>query len=210
MLQVIWSLALVAGLLSAGCSRKATSSNHVAPSTSVVGALSVEPSDLTRLREQVSNGHAQGPVQKATFEEASVMILIDGHFRDACLVYLAADILQRAGYSVWPYYSHHLEGKYILLHSSGDPADNRIALQGAVGYEDISVFQELAYSSSESSPDPRDVQHLVAAFLRSPGFRKRIGQFPASESAGRFVTSPIHPNQLEALCSRSAARAPLK
>lgn len=129
------------------------------------------------------------------------MILLDP-VQDACLVYLAADALQRAGYSVWPSWSPDLEGTYVHLYPSTDSTKNEISFRGGFGSEDISASRTLEFALS-SIPDRRDVEFLVADVLKSPAFRARVGHVSAAESADQFVTSPIDPAQLRTICSPS-------
>ena len=129
------------------------------------------------------------------------MILIDASARESCLAYRTADILQRAGYSVWPYFNHHLEGKSVTLYASADPSKNEIALRGTFDSTEISATRSLVHASHATNPDPRDLELLVADFLESPGFRARVGRVTAEESGGRFGTAPIPPAQIQSLCT---------
>jgi hypothetical protein len=197
----MWFKVVIALLALGSCSRAEPSAVRLTPSASSSAIASESDSDRARLLDQIAKARAQGPVPVAALAQASVMILIDPAFRDPCLVYRVADVLQRAGYSVWPYYSHHLDGKYVRLYSSGDASKNEIALHGAFESEDISVTRRLEYGQSAANPDQRDVQFLAAELLKSPAFRSRVGRVAASESANQFVTEPIPVDQINALCS---------
>jgi len=59
------------------------------------------------------------------------MIIVDGSGGDICLAQLAADVLQRAGYSVWSHWSPCLEGTYVHLAAATDTSRIRRDSQSA-------------------------------------------------------------------------------
>jgi len=131
------------------------------------------------------------------------MILIDstiGGPDEMCLGYLAADVLERAGYSVWPSYNPCLDGRFVHLFPGVDPENGTISLHGSYVDDDVSVARAVSEPGGHAMPSQHDVQLLVADLLRSAPFRSRVGRVTAPESADQFVTSPIDPTQLEKLC----------
>ncbi len=196
---------LLVGLLatsSFGCSRDKPAGAGPVPSVYAAPATSVI-SPSRSLQARVSAGLAQGPVPRASLDEASVMILIDsaiGGPDEMCLGYLAADVLERAGYSVWPSYNPCLDGRFIHLFPGVDPENGTIALHGSYVDDDIAVARAVSEPGLDAMPSQHDVQLLVADLLRSAAFRSRVGRVTASEGADQFVTSPVDPTQLEKLC----------
>lgn len=128
------------------------------------------------------------------------MILIDSFQGEACVAHRVADVLQRAGYSVWPYFNPDLEGSYVYLRPTRNIGKNELTLQGGFGSEDIAATIALTHSGSTSNPDQRDIESLAAKLLESAGFRARVGRVTAEESAAHFTTSPIPPEQIRRLC----------
>jgi hypothetical protein len=132
------------------------------------------------------------------------MFLIDSAANGAaamCLTYVAADVLQRAGYSAWPFQSPCLEGRYVHLFASVDSAGETISLQGV--FDDIWVARIVARPPGRrgnAMPSRTDVQLLVADVLGSDRFRQLVGRVSAAESADHFVTKPIDQTRLASLC----------
>jgi len=81
----------------------------------------------TRSRRESLRGRFREPPP----QEASIMIIVDGSGGDICLAQLAADVLQRAGYSVWSHWSPCLEGTYVHLAAATDTSRIRRDSQSA-------------------------------------------------------------------------------
>jgi hypothetical protein len=136
-------------------------------------------------------------------QEASIMIIVDGTDGDGCLAQLAADVLQRAGYSVWTYWNPCLEGTYVHLSAEIDRATRTLSLHGGTFLAgDISASRTVEPLEIEQSLTRLDVQLLVASMLESPGFRRLVGHISATESANYFVTRPIDAAQIQAACAQ--------
>jgi hypothetical protein len=131
------------------------------------------------------------------------MIIVDGTGGDMCLAQLAADVLQRAGYSVWTYWSPCLEGTYVHLTAETDRRARTLSLHGGTFLDgDISASRAAEpLGAIDQAPNRKDVQLLVALMLDSPGFRRLVGHVTATESADHFITSPIDAAQIQAACA---------
>ncbi len=126
----------------------------------------------------------------------------------SCLQYAAADVLQRAGYSVWTDNNPCLEGIRMVVVSDVDLSWGNATLtgynSGAVTWTpDVSVSIGL-----DGKLTLHDVQLLVAKLTASPGFRKMVETTLASESAGRFVTEPISSADISRSCGERWPSSP--
>jgi hypothetical protein len=138
------------------------------------------------------------------------MLIVDsGSLGSYCLQYATADVLQRAGYSVWTNDNPCLEGIRMIV----DPAaDFSWRLATLNGYNSAGEFDSTPDVSVSLALDAeitlRDVQLLAAKFIESPGFRKMVRTTSASESAALFSTTPFDPDEIRRACGEGWPSSP--
>lgn len=137
------------------------------------------------------------------------MLIVDSASLGYCLQYAAADVLQRAGYSVWTDNNPCLRGTRMTIFSQTDLWWRHATLTGYdIGAESAWSPEVSVSTDLDGKMTLRDVQLLVAKFTSASGFRKMVRATSASESAGLFVTTPLDPASIKGACGKGWPSSP--
>jgi hypothetical protein len=156
------------------------------------------------VRARAAAGVPQGAVRPATAREAALMITVEPVFVETCPATLAADILQRAGFSVWTGWSPCLEEPDIMGHvwveRQNDGATYTFIFRAWRG-ETLEVSRRV---DGQRNLSRTEVQDVLREAIRSAKFQKWVAD-PVRRSGDRFVVEPIPMAQLERACPEGAA-----
>lgn len=197
-----WKLvATVLALGGAGCPSADESAGAAGGAANGPPAPSVPSGPDAEVTRHQRLGKVQGPVPRASLAEAAVMIVVDWLTiapDGICHANLIADVLERAGYSVWGQWSPCLEGQYLKLHVGGATLEGKtsVVVEG-VFWNGVEVPRPEVMASvlvDEGHQLTRsEVETLVSELLRAPQFRRLVGRVRAEDSANLFGLGPVTP-----------------